>query len=244
MGSPARRRSGLVAPVVKTVVHTVVVTTLIGLLAGCSDGAPPPAATTTAAPKPSLPVAPGGEFGYASARATDPDPLTQNEIFGRSRFTSNGRKYKMTVRKMDKVCKDAVTGDKLTKALKAAGCTQLARASFHDAKGEVIGTVGVANLKTSKGAKGVAGAGAGKERKDYLKPLAGDDAHTKELGDGEAYAGGWTHGHYAILLWFQFKDGHEPKKAELKRLYQAAVDITDAIVFPPLDSRSVRGSRS
>ncbi|WP_459804503.1 hypothetical protein [Herbidospora sp. RD11066] len=235
MGSPAWRRSGLVAP--------LVITAVIGLLSGCSEGAAPPAATTSAAPKPTIPVAPGNEFGYAASRATDPDPLTQNEIFGRSGFTSNGRKYKMTVRKSDKACKDAVTGDKLTKALKSAGCTQLLRASFHDAKGVVIGTVGVANLKTSKGATGVAGAGAGKERKDYLKPLAGKDEHTKELGDGEAYAGGWTHGHYAILLWFQFKDGHEPKKAELKRLYQAAVDITDAIVFPPLDSRSVRGTR-
>lgn len=236
MGSPTRRRSGLVAP-------AVVITAVVGLLSGCSGDAAPPAATTSAAPKPSLPVAPGGKFGYAAARSTDPDPLTQNEIFGKSRFTSNGRKYRMTVRKMDKACKDAVTGEKLAKALKSAGCNQLVRASFHDAKGTVIGTVGVANLKTAKGAVAVAGAGAGKERKDYLKPLAGDDEHTKELGDGEAYAGGWTHGHYAILLWFQFKDGHEPKKAELKRLYQAAVDITDATVFTALDTRSVRGGR-
>lgn len=239
MGSPARRRFAGAVPA------GLVATLVIGLVTGCSDdGGAPAAATTSAAPKPSLPVAPGGTFGYAASRATDPDPLTLNEIFGRSRFKSHGRSYKMTVREMEKKdCKDAVTGEKLQKALKAAGCNQLARASFHDAKGTVIGTVGVANLKTSKGAKSVAGAGAGKERKDYLKPLAGDDDHTKELGDGEAYAGGWTHGHYAILLWFQFKDGHAPKKAELKRLYQAAVDITDATVFTALDTRSVRGGR-
>ncbi|GIH29150.1 hypothetical protein Aph01nite_74600 [Acrocarpospora phusangensis] len=199
---------------------------------------------TAASPKatPSLPQVPGGQYGYAASRKTDPEPLTTKELFGKAKITNKGRSYRRTTFKYNKVCKDAISGAKIEKALKAAGCTQLIRASFRDAGGKVIGTVGVANLKTSAGAKKVATAGAGDERKDFLKPLPGTDEISKFLGQGEAYAGGWYHGHYAVLLWFQFKDGHKPEKAELKRLTQAAVDITDQTVFAALDRRSIRGA--
>ncbi|WP_157530037.1 hypothetical protein [Microtetraspora niveoalba] len=141
----------------------------------------------------------------------------------------------------EKKCADGVSGTKITKALKAGGCTQLIRASYKDSKDKIIGTIGVANLKTTTAAKKVASAGGGKERQDYLKPLPGTDDITKFLGTGDAYAGGWIHGHYTVLLWFQFKDGHNPSKTELKRLYQAALDITEKTVFPALDTRSLTG---
>lgn len=185
-----------------------------------------------------------GKFGYTASRTTDKTPLSLRELFAKGKFVKNKRSYVRTAYRKEKKCADGVTGDKITKALKAGACTQLLRASFADSKGVVIGTVGVANLKTSATAKKVASAGGGGERKDYLKPLPGKDEATKHLGTGEAYAGGWTHGHYAVLLWFQFKDGHKPAKNELKRLYQAAVDVTDATVFPALDTRSLNGGPS
>ncbi|XVQ87182.1 hypothetical protein ACQP2K_07125 [Microbispora siamensis] len=202
--------------------------------------APPP----TTRPAPLVPEGPLGKFGYTASRATDKSPLSLRELFAKGKFVKNKRSYVRTVSRKEKKCADGVTGDKITKALKAGGCTQLLRASFADAKGTVIGTVGVANLRTSAAAKKVASAGGGGERKDYLKPLPGKDEATKHLGTGEAYAGGWTHGHYAVLLWFQFKDGHKPAKNELKRLYQTAVDVTDSTVFPALDARSLNGGPS
>ncbi|MBX6383898.1 MAG: hypothetical protein IRZ07_13140 [Microbispora sp.] len=203
----------------------------------------PPVAAPTPTVRPSQFVSKNalGKFGYAASRATDRTPLSLRELFAKSKFVKNRRAYVRTVSRKEKKCADGVTGDKITKALKAGGCTQLLRASFADAKGTIIGTVGVANLKTSTAAKKVASAGGGGERKDYLKPLPGKDEATKHLGTGEAYAGGWTHGHYAILLWFQFKDGHKPAQNELKRLYQTAVDVTDATVFPALDTRALTG---
>ncbi|WP_432929736.1 hypothetical protein ACQPZZ_06205 [Microbispora sp. CA-135349] len=203
---------------------------------------PPVAAPKQTAPPPTLaPQAPLGKYGYTASRTTDKSPLSLGELFAKRKIVKNKRSYVRTVTRKEKKCADGVTGDKITKALKAAGCTQLMRASFADAKGTVIGTVGVANLRTSAAAKKVASAGGGGERKDYLKPLPGKDEATKHLGTGEAYAGGWTHGHYAVLLWFQFKDGRKPAKNELKRLYQVAVDVTDATVFPALDTRSLTG---
>ncbi|MEV5413879.1 hypothetical protein AB0K60_34250 [Thermopolyspora sp. NPDC052614] len=200
------------------------------------------AASPTAAPATDS-ARPGGKYGYAASRATDPLPLQQAELFPKAKIKSGKRTYLMTARRNDKTCKNAAEGSKIQKALKAAGCTQIVRASFQDASGKIIGTVGVANLKTSAGARKVASAGAAKERKDYVKPLQGKKGATKFLGNGEALAGVWTHGHYAVLLWFQFKDGHKPTAAETKRLNLAAGDITDKTVFPALDTRALTGGR-
>ena len=186
---------------------------------------------------------PSGKYGYAVSRASDPLPLKVGEVFPKVKVQKGKRTYYMTVRRNDKVCKNASEGENIQKALKAAGCTQIVRASFQDSSGKIIGTIGVANLKTSAGARKVATAGAAKERKDYVKPLQGKKGATKQLGSGEALAGAWTHGHYAVLLWFQFKDGHKPSTAEAKRLNLAASDITDQTVFPALDTRSLTGGR-
>jgi hypothetical protein len=194
-----------------------------------------PTASPTVGPR-----RPPGKYGFAASRKTDPAALTTKELFPRTRIKSGRRTYVMRVSRRDKVCKNAVEGERIQKALKAAKCNQIVRASFEDSTGKIIGTVGVANLSTSAGARRVATAGATKERKDYVKPLQGKGA-TKFLGNGEALAGAWTHGHYAVLLWFQFKDGHKPTADEVKQLNRAASDITDKTVFPALDTRALTG---
>ncbi|GAA4568488.1 hypothetical protein GCM10023193_50080 [Planotetraspora kaengkrachanensis] len=212
-----------------------------GLWVAAKNDKPPVRKQAVPTPTIVVPSGPGGKFGYAESRATDKSALTVKELFGKKKITQNKHSYQMTVWRTEKKCADGISGTKITKALKSGSCTQMIRASFRDAKGSIIGTVGVANLKTAGGAKKVASAGGGGERTDYLKPLPGKDSVTKNLGAGEAYAGGWTHGHYTVLLWFQFKDGHKPSKTGLKQLYQAAVDITDATVFPALETRSLTG---
>ncbi|MGW0478568.1 hypothetical protein [Nonomuraea sp. NPDC003214] len=188
-----------------------------------------------------LPSAPPGEFGYAASRSTDPDPLTVKELFRAKKFTVSGRAYQMTVTSKDKKCADGVLGDKMAKALKSGKCTQMMRASFRDKSGKVIGTVGVANLNTSKSAAKVAKAGG---TADYVKPLAGKDEITKFLGSGSGGAKVWAHGHYAVLVWFQSKDGVKPDKKLSKQLFQAAEDITKQTVFQALDRRALTGMRA
>ncbi|MFC0864735.1 hypothetical protein ACFHYQ_20805 [Sphaerimonospora cavernae] len=205
----------------------------------------PPAPRALPTPTLQAPEAPKGKYGFAGSRATDKMPLTLGELFGDKKFGRGGRAYVMTVRRKEKTCTDGVSGEKIQKALKTGRCAQLIRASFADAKGTIIGTVGVANLTTSAHAKKVTSAGGGAQRTDYLKPLPGKDDATKHLGGaGDAYAGGWAYGHYAVLLWFQFKDGHKPTKAEQKQLYQAAADIADKTIFPALEHRSLTGRRT
>ena len=198
--------------------------------------------SSQASPAPT-PQGPEGKDGYAASRSTDKHPLTLKELFSQEKIKSSGRSYTMTTRRSDKTCKEAATGSKLTKALKDAKCNQVLRASYRDKAGKLIGTVGVANLKTAKLAAKVVSAAGGGKLEDYVKPLPGKDDVTKALGSGQANAGAWRHGHYAVLLWFQFKDGHTPTDAERKKLNQAARDITDATVFPALDSRALTGRR-
>ncbi|MEV4291963.1 hypothetical protein AB0K40_41215 [Nonomuraea bangladeshensis] len=191
----------------------------------------------TSAPLPSVPP---GKYGYAENRSTDPDPISVKEVFGKKRkFTTSGRGYEMTITSKDKKCTDGALGDKLQKALKAAKCTQFVRASFRDKAGTVIGTVGLANLSTGKNAGKVAKVG---DASNYVKPLTGKDSVTKFLGSGSGGARIWTHGHYAVLVWFQNKNGTKPDAKGQKRISQAIDDITKATVFKALDNRTLTGS--
>ncbi|WP_084961831.1 hypothetical protein [Thermoactinospora rubra] len=215
---------------------------VVALMVMFNADPPAPAATEARPTSDPLPTAPPGKYGFADQRKTDPDPLTVKELFPSAKVVVDGRQYTMTITRKDKKCADAVVGEKLQKALKDGKCTQVIRASFRDAKGEIIGTVGVANLLDTKAADKASKAGGKGERQDYVKPLPGKDKVTKFLGSGEAGAQVWTHGHYAVMIWFQFKDGHKPDKKEGKRLFQAADDITQNTVFKALDGRSLSGA--
>ncbi|GGO74576.1 hypothetical protein [Nonomuraea cavernae] len=210
-----------------------------GLVVMMKSGPADPAATgegrRTSAP---LPSAPPGKYSYAAERTTDPEPLTVKELFPKKKFAVSGRSYEMTVTSKLKKCADGAVGDKLLKALKSGKCTQLIRASFRDKSGKVIGTVGVANLKSSKTATKAASVG---NDANYVKPLAGKDEVTKFVGSGSGGTKVWMHGHYAVMIWFQNKDGVKPDSKGSKVIFRAATDITKATVFKALDARTLTG---
>ena len=149
----------------------------------------------------------------------------------------------MTTRRTDKKCDKAVVGEKLREgphlgAVQPAPARQLPRRLGEDHRhrgsrqpqdvgGSVQGRLGE----------------HGKEREEYIKPLPGKDKVTKLLGTGEAFVGEWRHGHYVVMVWFQYKDGHMPKKTEVKKLNQAAFGAADATVTPALESRTLTGKR-
>ena len=202
---------------------------------GDSQQAQTEAARRTSAP---LPSSPPGKYSYATDRKTDPDPLTVKELFATKKVNVAGRSYTMTTTSKVKKCADGVVGDKIQKAIKAGKCTQIVRATFRDKAGKVIGTVGVANLKTSKTATKVQSVGS---KTDYVKPLAGKDSVTKGVGTGAGGTQIWMYGHYAVMIWFQNKDGSKPDKKGQKKLFQAVDDITKATVFKALDARTLTG---
>ena len=103
----------------------------------------------------------------------------------------------------------------------------------------MIGTIGVANLKSSSTASKVAKVG---DASNYVKPLTAKDSLTKFHGTGSGGARISTHGHYAIMVWFQNKDGTKPDKKGSKRIFQAIDDITKATVYNALDNRTLTGA--
>ncbi|WP_283138677.1 hypothetical protein [Rhizohabitans arisaemae] len=245
--APSRRRRRSKLPMIIAGVASVALAIAAGVLVALSGDEQAPAAATapTTSPTPTKsPLAAGagvtGEYGFAQSRLTDPLPLALDEVFRNKKITKGGRTYLMTVRRLDKSCAGVMQGTRLLKAIKGAGCTQVLRASFQDSTGKIIGTLGVANLKDLKATLRVQKTQGGT---DYLKPLPGKKA-TSVLGSGEAYAGIWKHGHYAVFVWFGYQDGHRPTAAERKKLNQAAADIAEGTVFPALDSRSLTGARS
>ncbi|MEV0146562.1 MULTISPECIES: hypothetical protein [unclassified Nonomuraea] len=211
---------------------------VVGLTMMWKAGSSESAATAPRRTSAPLPSVPPGKYGYAAQRATDPDPLTVKELFPSKKFAVSGRSYEMTITSKLKKCGDGALGSKLQKALTAGKCTQLIRASFRDKAGKVIGTVGVANLKTGKNATKVATAGS---QTNYVKPLPGKDAVTKLVGSGSGGAQVWTHGHYAVMIWFQNKDGSKPDKKSQKAIMRTADEIAKATVFKALDTRSLTG---
>ncbi|KAB2351803.1 hypothetical protein [Actinomadura rudentiformis] len=138
------------------------------------------------------------------SRATDPNPMTLNEAFGKRTFASGGAKYMRTGWKAQRGCTGIVNGAALGKALKKGGCSQALRATFARSDGKLIGTVGVLNLKTEAAAKVAERAAAAKDA--YLQPLAGTGT-TKKIGKGEALGTAEIRGHYLVMTWVQRPDG-------------------------------------
>ncbi|MFC5749139.1 hypothetical protein [Actinomadura rugatobispora] len=166
-----------------------------------NTSATPPTQTPTAQPSPTQPVL---EPVKLKNRATDPSPLTLNEVFGKKSFTGGGQKYVRTGWNAKKGCTGTVQGAKLAAVVKKGGCTQALRATFARGDGKLIGTVGVLNLKTDAAAKLAQRAAVAKDA--FLQPLPGTGV-SKTIGKGEALGTAEARGHYLLMTWVQRPDG-------------------------------------
>jgi hypothetical protein len=146
------------------------------------------------------------------SRSTDPRPLTLREVFNRKVFTVNDVRYGMTAWHATRACGRTAHGARLVAALHAGGCNQVLRGTFARADGKLVGTVGIANLRTARAASITAKiANSGKDT--YLKPLAGRGT-TKNVGNGIAFAAAEARGHYVLLSWIQAPNGKTIPQSE------------------------------
>jgi hypothetical protein len=182
-----------------------------GMLGGGSSptsakapASPPPttaSATPTVTNSPSRP--PGG---LGNSRATDPRPLTLSEIFRHHRFTVGGKRYAITAARTDRSCGRTVNGARLVTALRRGSCTQVLRATFASGDGLLIGTVGVANLRSAAGAKAASRVWSDKDA--WVQPVPGAGI-TKKIGTGSALGTFRYKGHYLLMTWVQQPNGKE-----------------------------------
>jgi hypothetical protein len=172
--------------------------------AGASTKAPAPGTTAPSPPTASpLPTGPLGAM--LKSRQTDPRPLTLREVFNRKKFTVSRVRYVMTRWQATRACGKTMQGTKLVAAMRSGGCNQVLRGTFARADGKLVGTVGIANMRTARAATVTAKLANG-TKDAYLEPLPGGGT-TRKLGQGIAYASAEARGHYVVFSWIQAPSG-------------------------------------
>lgn len=250
-GPPPGRSGGKTGLIIGGIIGAVVIlggggTAVAVALNSGDDPAPKPTKTaaqptasdTKPAPSPTSTV-PSGRWKKIASRATDPKPLTLGEVFGRTRVSAHGRSYRQVKRDAATDCPAQVTGSRLRAALSAGDCTQILRATYLRGDGKVMGTVSISNLSTAPKSHTAFTAAAG--GKQYVTPLKGP-GRTARLGQGAALGIRQVRGHYLLLSWVQYADGHRPaSSAGRKQLSAFHNDVVSATLARPLSYRLITG---
>jgi hypothetical protein len=163
-----------------------------------------PAATVTPSPSASL-----GPYGHIASRAADPVPLTIAQLYP-AKFAAEGGIFVLMASRISGDCTDAVTGSNMQSAVSAAGCSQVARATYVDVKAGMMGTIGVLNLKTA-GAATRAARAAGST--GFITQLPGRSGPAHKIGQGTGLEEAAAKGHYLILIWAELTDLAKPKNS-------------------------------
>lgn len=172
-----------------------------------------PTATPPGQPSPSPTPTPTGRWGHIQTRLTDPQKLTLHQLYP-VRLRSAGASYGRTAIKAGKHCTSAVLGSRLQAAVKAAGCSQVMRASYLSGNHKLMGTIGVLNLRSARLARR---AGIATGPSQFIAQLRGAKGLTRRLNKGTGVEEAKVKGHYLILIWAEFANLHAPKHAAQKK---------------------------
>ena len=157
-----------------------------------------------------------GKWQHIGTRAEDPEPLTLAELYPPG-FTLNGSSYVRAAASVTKDCTLAVYGAQLQAALQSGHCTQVLRASYLSGNGTMMGTIGVANLRTASEAQ-QAGQATGPQQ--IIAPLSSQKGPTSKLGTGTGVVQAEIKGHYLILMWAEFTSLKSPSTAAQRQLLE------------------------
>jgi hypothetical protein len=190
--------------------------------------------TVTAAPTATL-----GPYGHIGSRQSDPEPLTIAQLYPAS-FNAAGGTFVQASSRLSADCIDAVSGAGIQAAVSSAGCSQVARATYLDAKTGMMGTIGVLNLRTANAAsKAARAAGAS----NFIAQLPGRSGPTRKLGQGTGIEEALAKGHYLILIWAQLTDRLRPKtKAQSSGLELFMTELLHGTANVSLSDRMAVGT--
>jgi hypothetical protein len=160
--------------------------------------------SVSASPSPSL-----GPYGHIGTRKADPAPLTVAELYPAT-FTAGGTSVVRTAVSHSSNCAAHVVGAGIQSAIGSAHCDQVIRATYLASAQGLMGTIGVLNLGTAKGATFVAKAA---DASDFISQLAAKHGPTHKIGQGTGIVEAAAKGHYLILIWAEFTNLRKPKTA-------------------------------
>lgn len=189
-----------------------------------------------------------GTYCHIELRTDDPSPLTVGEVFPPIFLNEKDHQsfQRVAIRTDTKnYCASAVFGSQLVSELKKGDCTQFLRATYvaGTGKNQIVGTIGVANLKTTNDAH-YAGRVVGTN--DFIAPVTTSSGPAKHVGQGNGLSQSKFKGHYLILVWSQFANsgsGSSPTTAQRNDLSQFESDLVADTVNIALSQRMV-GSKT
>jgi hypothetical protein len=219
----------LILGAVGTLVYEVLHTAPKPRLTGQATGKP----KATASPSPAL-----GPYGHLASRVTDPQPLTVVELFPAS-FHALGLTMTSVASTLSGSCAAAIDGAKLQSAVSAAGCNQVARATYVDAAGGIMGTIGVLNLTT--GAAAVAAAQSA-DANDFISQLPGSSGPAQEIGQGTGIEEALAKGHYLILVWAELTSRATPTAGNSTQIEDFMTVLVQDTVNKDLTTRMLTGA--
>ena len=199
----------------------------------------------TSAPKLPTPTASGtsagsklGKWGYITSRATDAAPLTVAELYP-AQFLINGSSFVRATGRADTDCNQGLFGTQLQNAAKVYNCSQVVRASYVSSDQTMMGTIGVVNLSSANDA---AKAGGASGSNDFVAPLNGPTAPTKNLSQGTGVVQAEFKGHYLILIWAEFTSLKAPSTQAMRsQLEQFSANLISGSANIALSYRLVHG---
>jgi hypothetical protein len=213
---------GATGTLVYTVLHTSPKPTLTG-----SSGKP------SGSPSPGL-----GPYGDIASRQTDPQPLTLAELFPAS-FSALGVTMTNVATSLSTNCASAIVGATLQSAVGAADCTQVARATYVDLPGSLMGTIGVFNLSTGDAAKA---AEHSADANDFISQLTASSGPAQEIGQGTGIEEALAKGHYLILIWAEFSNFVTPNAQNSKLIEQFISLLVTNTANKDLTTRMLTGA--
>ena len=196
----------------------------------------------TSAPKLPTPTASAasklGKWGYITSRATDAAPLTVAELYP-AQFLINGSSFVRATDRADTDCNQGLFGTELQNAAKVYGCSQVVRASYVSSDQTMMGTIGVVNLSSANDA---AKAGGASGSNNFVTPLNGPTAPTKNLSQGTGVVQAEFKGHYLILIWAEFTNLKAPSTQAMRnQLEQFSANLISGSANIALSYRLVHG---
>jgi hypothetical protein len=180
-----------------------------------------------------------GPYGHIGSRASDPQPLTAAQLFPLT-FTLGGQPVTRTATATSKRCAAALAGANIQSAVGGASCNQVVRATYLARSAGLMGTIGVLNLSTAKGAvRAIRSADAS----DFISQLKARRGPARRIGGGTGIEVAAAKGHYLILIWAEFTNLRKPKTgAQRTAIENFMTELRDNTANVSLTNRMVNGN--
>jgi len=190
-------------------------------------------ASPTTSPSQSL-----GPYGHIASRQTDPLPLTLAELYPAS-FTVDGVTVTNAATSLSADCAAELVGATLQSAVGAAGCTQVARATYVDVSGGLMATIGVLNLSTGAAATTAAQSA---DANDYISQLTAASGPAAKIGQGVGIEEALAKGHYLILVWAEFTNLKTPTAQQSAPIESFMTEVVHSTANVSLTNRMLTGT--